>query len=510
MKTNTVPRMFILLTTLFFALIFTHPVHADIAPPDFPPGSNPVPGSEVTQVRLVAETVVLELQPRGVGTAVDQPPAKAHTTATFTLRNLAAQSEKMAVRFPLTFWNGENDGFFRFPEIQDFQAFVDGKSVRTRRVSQASPFGNETTEIPWAEFDVTFPAEKKVEIKVAYTCDGMGYTPLATFRYVLETGAGWKDTIGSADIVVRLPYEANLENTILGDPFNYIASTPGAVLGGREIRWHFENFEPTARDNIEITLAIPQLYQKVLDQRQAVQANPKNGEAWGQLGKALKTAIQMPKGLRTDPGGQDLYRESEAAYQKSVELLPKDALWHLGYADLLWQNFYWNGYLLNQPDFSSLQTALEQIYIARQLAPNEPRIQEELDWISGSYPKYVSKTGSSYDFLFLTATPALSTNTPTENPTDTPTPVTDTSTPSPTVTSPAATDTLTPTIAVEPTRAVVSATQPSVGRPRETPAAQATATPATGGSPFCGAGVLATVLPLTALLWLWKRSLINA
>lgn len=501
MKTKSLFRIVVFLVVLVNATIFTFPVQADIAPPDFPPGTNPIPGNEVTQVRLLDETVVLELLTKS-GSTSDQPPAQARTSATFILRNLSTQPEKMAVRFPLTFWNGVNDGFFRFPEIQDFQAFVDGKPVRTRRVNQASPFGGEKTEIPWAEFDVTFPADQKVEIKVTYTCSGMGYTPLATFRYVIETGAGWKDTIRSADIIVRLPYEANLENSVLDDPFNYIASTAGASFSDREVRWHFENFEPTARENIEITLAIPQLYQKVLDQRQVVKAHPKDGEAWGQLGKALKTAILMTKSMRSDPGGLDLYNESVAAYQKSVELLPKDALWHLGYADLLWQKFYWTGYQSDQPDYASLQTILEQLQQALQLAPNEQRIQDELDWISGSYPRYVTKTGSNYNFLFLTATPPPPTGLPSAIPSSTSI-STDIPTPIATSTQPVSADTPEPTHLPDPTK-IVTATQPQ-DRPRETATPQPSPATTPGKSPFCGAAALPAIVPLMAFYWADRR-----
>ena len=36
-------------------------VHADVAPPELPPGSNLHPGSESTQVRMVAEKVLIEI-----------------------------------------------------------------------------------------------------------------------------------------------------------------------------------------------------------------------------------------------------------------------------------------------------------------------------------------------------------------------------------------------------------------------------------------------------------------
>ena len=49
-----------ILTLILFA--FPSTVFADVAPPINPPGSNLQPGSEVTQVRMMAETVLVEVQ----------------------------------------------------------------------------------------------------------------------------------------------------------------------------------------------------------------------------------------------------------------------------------------------------------------------------------------------------------------------------------------------------------------------------------------------------------------
>ena len=83
-------------------LLFPTSARADIAPPDQPPGANPVPGSESTQVRMVAETVLLDVQASAPAGSL----GRAAVTATFTMQNLGDSPETMAVRFPLTFWNG--------------------------------------------------------------------------------------------------------------------------------------------------------------------------------------------------------------------------------------------------------------------------------------------------------------------------------------------------------------------------------------------------------------------
>jgi hypothetical protein len=43
-------------------LIFAKPARADVAPPAMPPGANLVPGVEVTQVRMLAEQVLIEVK----------------------------------------------------------------------------------------------------------------------------------------------------------------------------------------------------------------------------------------------------------------------------------------------------------------------------------------------------------------------------------------------------------------------------------------------------------------
>jgi hypothetical protein len=98
------------------------------------------------------------------------------------------------------------------------------------------PNGN----IPWVEFNVTFPAGQDVSIRVAYDLKGSGYYPFTAFNYILETGAGWKDTIGSADVILRLPFEASPHNVIMNLQIGWAETPPGSVFQGKEVRWRFE------------------------------------------------------------------------------------------------------------------------------------------------------------------------------------------------------------------------------------------------------------------------------
>ena len=55
------------------------------------------------------------------------------------------------------------------------------------------------------------------------------------FTYILETGASWAGTIGSADIVVTLD----------GIDVDWLDEIdPRARVKGKTLRWRFRNFEP--------------------------------------------------------------------------------------------------------------------------------------------------------------------------------------------------------------------------------------------------------------------------
>jgi len=453
------------LTILVISVFPSGPARADVAPPDWPPGTNPVPGSETTQVRMVAETVVLDVLRRSSGESSAQ--AKVH--ASFTMRNLGAAAERLEVRFPLSFWHGQSDGFGNFPEITDLKVIVDGQAVSTRRFEADPP-------PPWATFEVNFPPGEDVTIVVTYTADAQGRDVYVAFRYVLQTGAGWKDTIGTADVIVRLPYEATPQNVMLEETTGFSTTTPGAVFAGPEVRWHFQDFEPTWENDITVSLVNPADWERVLTERSRVAQNPQDGEAWGRLGKVYKEILLGIRFMRQDPAGQELYRLSLESYEKAVTLLPEDSLWHYGYAELLYEHWNWDVYFVAaSTDLSELIRAVEELQLSLSLDPDNQRAKELLERIS-TIPGVVALTGRGYDFLILTATPVVDSSFFPYPPywTVTPPPVPTTG----------------PTSAASP--------RPS-GSP--TPGSQARPTRPTdgpfGGIPFCASGPLAAALVLS-------------
>jgi hypothetical protein len=378
------------------------PAAADIAPPARPPGANLVPGSETTQVRMEAETVVLDVQRKSSRGG----EGEAKVTADFMMHNLGQVEERMEVRFPLTFWDGSSDGSGNFPEIRDAKVFVAHRSVATRRVQGPAFSQSSKTEIPWLVFQVSFPAGSDVPIRLTYTADGMGETAYVAFKYVLETGSGWNGTIGSADLIVRLPYQANAQNVVFDEQIGYSMTSPGGVINGRQVQWHYDDLEPTYEQNLEVSLVKPAYWEQVLQTQDQVNRNPRDGEAWGQLGKAAKAIISLRHGYRQDAGGQELYRLSRQAYEQAVTRLPGDALWHLGFADLLFGHYYWHVYMAGSRDLTEMLLAAQQISQAYSLKPGDQRIIELLDEMTYSLPGVVMNAAGSYDFPILTSTPA--------------------------------------------------------------------------------------------------------
>ncbi|MBI3167723.1 MAG: hypothetical protein HYZ22_04545 [Chloroflexi bacterium] len=401
-------QTFFLTILLILSFAIPHAAHADVAPPETVPGSNLNPGVESTQVRMVAETVTLTVSQD----PADENGAVAKTEAVFTMRNLGTAEEKMNVRFPLSFFNGNSDGFGGFPEIESIAVKVNGKTVPTRR--EVQPFLNNTSfyqerdEIPWSIFEVTFPPNQDVIIEVVYTVEGFGYYPYEVFKYILETGAGWNGTIGSAEVILRLPYEANEKNVWVEGVEGYGDATPGGVFSGNEVHWKFTDLEPTFENNLQFVVVAPSVWKKVLTETENAARNPNDGEAWGRLGKAYKEIITMSHGnLRADSAGQEMRELSRSAYEKCLALLPNDPLWRYGYADLLWSNYYFDVYLYSKTDTEGiLPTALLNLQTALELDPNLQQAKDLLDEISYAVPEAVQPNDDgSYILLGLTATP---------------------------------------------------------------------------------------------------------
>lgn len=490
-KQSALLHLISLAAVLLLLLVPAHSARADIAPPPPPAAGNVQPNAGETKVRMMAETVLLDV---AAVTGTQAPYAK--VSASFTMRNLGEAEERMQVRFPLNLqyphYQGDYDECVYpeggFPEISSFTAKVDGKSARvTTDYERITDWTGENTKdvACWATFPVTFPAQQDVFIEVSYRSEGyFGWTTtgLVEFPYVLITGAGWAGTIGSADITLRAPHELNTLNVMGYEP-------EGAVVSGREIRWHFEEIEPNY--NISATLVNPSVWARVLKERQNVEKTPLDGEAWGRLAKAYKESIIMPRGYRWDAGAAEVYRLSKEAYAKSVTLLPKDADWHYGYGELLWWNTYFASFGSNEELRNDLVLALDQLRLALEINPGHARSRAALEEFGGWYAYSGPIVDLSADppiFLALTTTPTVI---PTRPPIPTQTPL-----PSPTV---PATKTVPPTPNPTPTvTAAVTVEAPATAAQVVEPTVPPTSAPAgkNTGRGACAAGLL----PVAALV----------
>jgi len=393
-------KMHFLYTFLLVAVLLAFPgeARADIAPPKNPPGSNVQPGGESTQVRMENEKVVLEVKDDGQ----EQGLGKAHVTADFNMHNLGTEQETMQVRFPISANNGWGD----YPEITGVVVKVDGKTVPTTTASYPEP-NYSADPVPWVEFGVTFPPGVDVPISVSYDLQGSGYYPYTAFYYLLETGTGWKDTIGKAEIILRLPYEASSLNVVQATQIGWAETNPGGTFNGREVTWLYEDFEPgpyAVVQNMEFALVAPSAWKKVLQAQADIKASSTDGEAWGRLAKAYKALFLLSKSYREDAGGSELFRLSVEAYEKCLQFKPFDAQWHAGFADLLANKAYWDAWRTgpNQDTFR----ALEEIQTALAISPNDTKVQEIAQNIHGTFPDGMTLSDAGhYDFPWLTQTP---------------------------------------------------------------------------------------------------------
>jgi hypothetical protein len=407
----------VLLTILLFSVV-SRPdnVQADVAPPEPPIGSNPRPGDELTNVRMMAETVVMDIS---AGNPTDEGLAK--VTATFTMRNLGEKNESMIVRFPLYDTRGLDNyciskfdveyTAFYFPPIRNLMVWVNGVFTETQIIYKEfivdvyshseSSYVQQPKQFPcWASFPVIFPHGQDVIIKVVYSTLPYDHYKLGEFRYnyILMTGEGWKGTIGSADIIYHLPYDL--------DQVNFLSCYPeDCAVTGKTIQWHFEDFEPNW--GTSASLVSPSIWQKILTERAKTIKNPADGEAWGRLGKAYKEACMIPYGFRSDASGLELYQLSSEAYQQALLLLPDDADWHFGFAELLCQSALFKN---NDYSIEPWQKCIQQLKFTLEINPDHPQANEfihrlkENDYGVG---KIVDLSGTEPDYLILTAQPTL-------------------------------------------------------------------------------------------------------
>jgi hypothetical protein len=411
----------LLLVVLQISLWVVIPARADVGPePILPAGSN-LKAEYQTPIEMQAEKVILNVR---AATEVDNSvvawdaegygfdvwfPAIAEVEADFTMLNPTNDKVSTTVWFPLALaleddrWLNHPDAIV--PAIQRFQILVKGKPVEYAVIDLPNPKGADRPPLPWASFPVTFPAKGKMPIKVSYLLPAQRPEAkwkglIMEFGYIFQTGAGWAGPIGKAVLEVNLPYPASPE-TIVEMP-------GGAQVDGNRVRWTWENFEPGPANDFSISLMQPEPWQSLKAARVAVQADPKDGQAWVQLcdtyfglgysgwhknpgfGEVFPAlgleACQEAAGWLSESEPDDgqawldlcatYYSLSEGegadpsvavpACQEAARLLPKDAAAHYGLAVL-----YLTG-LSENPSAEQLQPVLDELKLGQELEAVQP------------------------------------------------------------------------------------------------------------------------------------------
>lgn len=399
-----IPVCGLVLACVVIGLWFSPPAHADVGIQPIFPGGSSIKPEEESQVRMVAETVVMKV--RSAGETLDQVleiapeaafllrdsevPAIAEVKADFTMKNPTADPVSMAVWFPLASaidsfdWDVEPPE--AVPRIARFQVTVDGKPVDYAASTLPNPKGADKPPLPWASFPVTFPASEETRIQVTYLLPLHRATKgrELVLYYIFQTGSGWAGPIGQAELVVNLPYPAS-EATLAGASSATLVeipypstladrgASPGGVLEGNQARWTWQDFEPGPQDDFAIWLMDPDDWQRLEAARAAVQANPQDGQAWLHLASIYYyLSLAIPRtfpcifAASYSPLGME-------AFSKAADLLPDHPAPHMGLALLSLAPYAANQ---NAPP-EVIQTVLDELQLARKLEVENPSLVGE-------------------------------------------------------------------------------------------------------------------------------------
>jgi hypothetical protein len=256
-------------------------------------------------------------------------------------------------------------------------------------------------EMAWSGFEVTFPLDQDVLIRVDYVMTperGFEDDNLHAFQYVLQTGAGWKGTIGRANIVVHFPYFVSDQNVLSG-------TTPGYQTLYDEIYWSFQDLEPTPADNIFVAFIRPSTWQKMFELQKNVKADVHDVPSWNELAEFYRQlSCCNYKSLRYP----DLMSKAEKAWQQNLAANPEDPRANSGYANFLYETVFWNTVNGDTEAANNLQTILHYIRLALEKDPRDEMALEVLQKLRNVIPD-----------LPFTAPPTF---TPTTGPSETPTP----------------------------------------------------------------------------------------
>jgi hypothetical protein len=301
-----------------------------------PSGASPgVPPDMNTNVRMVSEKVDLTIEAHKPPTPAGEENSAGHwmrgrVKARFLMRNLSQEREAFDVWFPLAASVRYSGILPSTPEniVKDFEVWVEDRQIKTKKV-KAPDLSDPQQESMWAKFPLVFPAGEDVIVQVNYTIYPSGRSPFGGFEYILQTGAGWKDSIGEAIITISLPDAVTPENVSLSgnsiEGLPLAPQPPGYKIEQNTVRWQFTNLEPTAQHNIYVDVLQPDRYQRLLQARAGAQNEPNSADAQLELAGAIQDALLVIYVVGQHGGGPSLAEQANVAYRRSLELAPNRA-----------------------------------------------------------------------------------------------------------------------------------------------------------------------------------------
>jgi len=320
-----------LLVTLVLGAVISTGASADVGiPPWALQGAVLSHGESSTQVQMVSEDVVIRIEEQtneGIFDYGNERYAASilvgHVEAVFEMRNLGSADEAFDVWFPL--WLPWYPWGAQVAPVRDFQAWVNDVPVDTLVIETMDNTGIDITEVhPWAVWPMQFLAGEDVEIRVAYDTYPTGDLPYAHFDYILETGAGWAGSIGTGQVTFQLPYNA--------DEMFVVVAGGDAEMNGAEVRFTFEDLEPTEEDNLSLTILSPAVERSIEAALAEVEAEPDSPQAHLRLAHARMMGIAAMKEqlLRTGVSEQ-MAQEARESFQTALTIDPGA----IGVADLV-------------------------------------------------------------------------------------------------------------------------------------------------------------------------------
>ena len=86
--------------------------------------------------------------------------------------------------------------------------------------------------------------------------------------------------------------------------------------------------------------------------------------------------------------------ESLEAFDQAVKLAPDQFIWHIGYANLIWQSEYYN----SDPDMNLIQKMLIQYSAAWSIDPKNEDLYYQLQNISDTHPDWITSDDGGFRF----------------------------------------------------------------------------------------------------------------